>query len=220
VTRSFRILGFVLVLAAIAYAASVYSSVPDPVPSHWDASGRVNDTMPKPWGVVLIPALMLVIWAVFAVLPAISPRGFAMDSFARAWGMLTVVTLGFMLFMEVLTLSAARTGAPLSSKTVFVGVGLLIAFIGNLLGKVTRNFFLGIRTPWTLANEDVWNRTHRLGGKLLVAAGLVVVVAALLGLPAWTMIAAIFAGALIPVIYSYVAYRRVEGSRAGGPAAP
>ncbi len=219
-SRAFRILGFVLVLAAIAYAASVYSSVPDPVPSHWDASGRADGTMAKPWGVILIPCIMLVVWAVFAVLPAISPRGFAMDSFARAWGLLSVVILGFTLFTEVLTLSAARTGAPLAITAVFVGIGLLIAFIGNLLGKVTRNFFLGIRTPWTLANEDVWNRTHRLAGKLLVAAGLAVIAAAFLGLPAWTMIAAIFAGALVPVVYSYVVYRRLEGLRTGGPAAP
>jgi immunity protein, SdpI family len=171
--------------------------------------------MPKPWGFIIVPLVMALRWLLFIVLPRISPRGFEMDSFARAWGILTVAVLAFMLFVEILTLNAARTAATLSPRLIFAGIGVLFAVIGGVLGKVTRNFLAGIRTPWTLASEEVWNRAHRLAGRLFVAAGLVVVAAALLGLGWWTMIAALALGALVPVIYSYVIYRRLEGFPAG-----
>ena len=87
---------------------------------------------------------------------------------------------------------------------------------GNVLGKVTRNFFVGIRTPWTLANEEVWYRTHRLAGKLFVVAGLLVVTTSLAGLGTWTIFVSVGLATLVPVVYSYVIYRKLEGLPAHG----
>jgi uncharacterized membrane protein len=211
VTRRYWFVGLLLVLAAFAVAASMYSSLPDPLPSHWDIDGRINGTMPKPWGAFLVPGMMLVMWALFAILPRVSPRGFEMDTFTRAWAILSLSILGFMLFVEVLTLRAGRDSANLSPRWIVVGIGVLFAVVGNFLGKVTRNFFAGIRTPWTLASEEVWHRTHRLAGKLFVAAGVVIVVAAFAGASVWALIAAPIVAAVIPAVYSYVIYRRIEG---------
>lgn len=210
-TRWYWILGFVLVLVGFAVAASMYSSLPDPMPTHWDMEGRINGTMPKPWGAYLMPGVMLVLWAMFAILPRISPRGFEMDTFVRAWAIFALSTLGLMLFIEILVLRAARDGGMLSPRAIVVGIGVLFAILGNFLGKVTRNFFAGIRTPWTLANEEVWLRTHRLAGKLFVLAGLIIVVAGLAGVSIWPLIAAPIAAAVIPAVYSYVVYKRIEG---------
>jgi uncharacterized membrane protein len=209
VSRPYRVLGFLLVLAGFAYAALLSPRLPDPLPSHWDAAGRVNGTMPKPWGVLLVPIVMFVLWLLFLFLPRMSPRGYEMGSFATAWGILTAAILAFMLFVEVLTLNAAQTRANLSPRPIFAAIGVLFAVIGGVLGKVTRNFFAGIRTPWTLASEEVWNRTHRLASKLFIAAGLVAVAAALLDLGWWIPLAVIFVGGFVPVIYSYVIYRRL-----------
>jgi immunity protein, SdpI family len=209
VSRPFRVLGFLLVLAGFAYAAAMSSRLPDRVPSHWDAAGRVNGTMPKPWGVFLLPLVMTALWLLFQVLPRLSPRGFEMESFSRVWGIITASVLAFMLFVEVLTLRAALTGAVLSPKVIFAAVGVLFAVIGGSLGKVTRNFFAGIRTPWTLASEEVWNRTHRLASKLFVATGLLVATAALFDISWWWPFAALIVGSFIPVVYSYVIYRRL-----------
>ena len=210
-TRWYWVFGLLLVIVGFAAAASMYSELPDPMPSHWDMKGQIDGTMPKPWGPYLFPGMMLVVWALFAVLPRISPRGFEMDTFTRAWGILNVTALGFMLFIEILVLRAARDGATLSPRPIIVGIGVLIAVLGNFLGKVTRNFFAGIRTPWTLANEEVWLRTHRLAAKLFVLAGLVVVVAGLAGATLWPLIVAPVAAVLIAGVYSYVVYRRIEG---------
>ncbi len=208
-SRPYRVLGFLLVVAGFAYAAFLSPRLPDPLPSHWDAAGRVNGTMPKPWGVFIVPLVMAVLWLLFLVLPRMSPRGFEMGSFASAWGILTVSILAFMLFVEVLTLNAAETRENLSPKPIFAAIGVLFAVIGGVMGKVTRNFFAGIRTPWTLASEEVWNRTHRLGSKIFMAAGLVAVAAALFDLGWWVALAALLVGPLVPVIYSYVIYRRL-----------
>jgi uncharacterized membrane protein len=116
-----------------------------------------------------------------------------------------------MLFIEILVLQAARDWNPLSPRPILVGVGFLIAVVGNFLGKMTRNFFAGIRTPWTLASEEVWHRTHRLAGKLFVLAGLVVAVAGVAGVPGWPLLAVPGVAALIAVVYSYVVYKRIEG---------
>jgi uncharacterized membrane protein len=211
VTRWYWMLGFLLVLSGFAFAASMYSSLPDPMPSHWDASGQINGTTPKLWGAYLVPAMMLVIWVMFAVLPRISPRGFEMDSFATAWAILCLTALGFMLFMEILVLRTARDGGTLSPRTIVVGAGVLIAVTGNFFGKMTRNFFAGIRTPWTLASEEVWLRTHRVAGKLFVLSGVLIVVGGLAGVSPWPLFVAPGLAALIAVLYSYVVYKRLEG---------
>jgi uncharacterized membrane protein len=218
VTRRYWILGLLLVLCAFAVAAAMYSRLPDPMPSHWDASGRVNGTMPRPWGAFLGPAMMLVMLGIFAGLPRISPRGFEMDAFARAWATLCLTALGFVFLVEVLVLRAAREGGALSTRAMFVGIGVLVAVIGNFLGKVTRNFFAGIRTPWTLANEEVWHRTHRFAAKLFVLAGIFVAVAGIAGVPMWAIVAAPIAAALASAVYSYLIYKRIEGFPARGSA--
>ena len=209
-SRGFRLLGLLIVIAGLVYAGAVSPSLPDRVASHWDANGRVNGSLPKPWGVFALPILMALLWLLFLVLPRISPRGFEMRSFDRAWGIITVAVLAFLLFIEILTLRAAR-GASLSPRLVVGAVGVLFAVIGASIGKTTRNFFAGIRTPWTLASDEVWNRTHRLASRVFVIAGAGVVASALVGLGLWTMMAILFAGTLVPVVYSYFLYRRLEG---------
>lgn len=209
--RMSDVLGFLLVAGAFFAVTVLYASLPDPMPTHWNAAGQVNGWMPKFWGAYLLPLLMAGMWLLFLVLPKISPRGFEMEPFLRAWGVLKVTILALMATIGGLVLRAAQHGGEMSQTPIFVALGILFAVIGNLLGKVTRNFFVGIRTPWTLASEEVWLRTHRLAGKLFVAAGLLMAASALVGLPLWSFIGLLVVASLVPVVYSYVIYRRIEG---------
>ena len=113
--------------------------------------------------------------------------------------------------MGVALLESFRPGTVSVGRVVSALVGSLFVFIGNLMGKVKPNFLLGIRTPWTLSDPDVWNRTHRLGGGLFFLTGLATVASALL-LPEkvtfWVLMAGVLAAALIPAVMSYVWYRR------------
>jgi uncharacterized membrane protein len=100
------------------------------------------------------------------------------------------------------------------SRALEGGVSLLFALMGNVLGKVRRNFFVGVRTPWTIANEQVWNATHRFAAKTFFAGGLLGLIVVILGAPLWLPIASILIAALAPVIYSLVFYKQLE--RQGG----
>ena len=96
-------------------------------------------------------------------------------------------------------------------RWVYVGgVCLLIALLGNVMGKVRRNFFVGIRTPWTIANEQVWNATHRFAAKTFFAGGLLGLIAVVFRAPFWLPVTAIMVAAVVPVIYSLMLYKRLE----------
>ncbi len=192
---------------AVVVAVWLYPRLPAEVATHWDLHGRVNGTMPRFWGAAM-PALAILGLAVLTgLLPVISPRRFEIKPFAQVFVLVMLAVQAFMLVVGVATLLAAA-GYPVAAPEVAMfGAGALFLIMGNYLGKLRKNFFIGIRTPWTLASDAVWERTHRLGGWLFMLAGLVMIVATLLGAPPSVAICAIVAAALIPAIYSLVIYK-------------
>lgn len=206
-----------LVLVAIAFLASaaVYDRLPDPVPTHWGLSGEADGWTPKPWGAFVLPLTMVALVALFAVLPRISPRGFRMDDFAGIWRGVVVGMSAFLLVVHGLALSAALGHDDAVSRGIPLAIGALFVVLGNYLPKVRRNFFMGIRTPWSLAHEEVWARTHRFGGKLFVAGGFVALIAGFFG---WltVVIAALLVASLVPAVYSYFACRAYEREQPNG----
>lgn len=206
-----NLVSLALVLATFAVAAWYYPALPDPVPTHWNAAGEVDGWTDKPWGVWLIPLITLATTAVMLVLPAIAPKGFRLDAARRVYDIVVFMLVAFMLTVELFAFRAALHGGGGVAQMVPVAVGFLLIALGNYLGKFPKNFFVGIRTPWTLASDQVWNRTHRLAGYLFMAAGAVVVLTGLLQTPAWLLIAAVMLAALIPALYSLILYRRLHG---------
>lgn len=206
------LLGFTLAALALLAGLLAFQHLPDPMPTHFDAAGHPNGWSSRLVGVLIMPVLIAVIAGLFWVLPRISPKGWGMRGFEDTVAVLALVTECFLLLVDVAMLRSARTGAPLSPGLVVFGVGALFAVMGNRFGKVRRNFFIGIRTPWTLADEEVWLRTHRLAGRIFVVAGLGTMLAALLPGPAafLAMIPLLVGAALVPVVYSYVIYRELH----------
>ena len=131
-------------------------------------------------------------------------------SFGRVYDFLHTATLAFLLFVTVLALRAASGEHVPVLQATCVGIGLLLIVTGNFLGKVRRNFFVGIRTPWTLANEEVWLRTHRLGGKTFVLGGVLMLASVGVGASVGLCSLVAVVAALVPAVYSYVVYRRLE----------
>ncbi|HET7587741.1 MAG TPA: SdpI family protein [Gammaproteobacteria bacterium] len=208
-------LGFVLVLAAFAVAAWFYPQLPDTVPTHWNAAGQPDDYTSKPWGPFILPLAMLGAWIALSVLPPIAPRGYRLDRFIGTYGILMLAMLAALLVLTIVMLLAADGKQFNSTRVAFIVIGALFVVLGNYLGKLRKNFFIGIRTPWTLASDEVWARTHRLGGWLFVLAGLAVVAIGTLDLGVWPFMAAVGSAALVPAIYSYLAYRQVEREQVG-----
>jgi len=212
-SRRANLLNLTLVAAAFVSAGAVYSRLPPRIPSHWNAAGQVNGWMSKPWGALMMPLTMAGITLLFAVVRRVSPKGYRVETFAAPLAIVEAAVLAFMLTLNTAILLAGLGQTVSMNRIVSVGVGLLFVVLGNFMGKFTRNFFVGIRTPWTLANDEVWRRTHRLGGKVFVAGGLVVLAAALVGGSSIGPVLVLPLVALVPAVYSYVLYRRLEGPR-------
>lgn len=205
-------IGLGLLAAMAAVAAWLYPALPDPMPSHWNMAGEVDDWMPKPWGVWLFPAISAGLWLMFAVLPIISPKGFRLDAARRAYDIVWFVMLLFMAAVQgVVYLQALGHDGPRMEQVIPLMTGGLFILIGNYLNKFPRNFFVGIRTPWTLASEEVWNRTHRLGSWSFMVAGALIAASAFLPHAMTILIVGVMVAALLPVVYSLVLYRRLHG---------
>lgn len=217
-----NILSLTLVVLSFMLATIMYARLPDLIPTHWNARGQVNGFTPKPWGPFVLPLLMLGVYLLLVVIPRISPRGYRVERFQGAFEITQSAVIAFLFLVNTLVLFAG-IGVPVPMhRAVNAALGLLFVLLGNFMGKFTRNFFAGIRTPWTLASDEVWLRTHRLGGKLLVLAGIVVFVSGLLGGGGVWALGAIGIAVGIPVVYSYILYRRIEGfkDRTPGQGAP
>lgn len=202
-------------LAVIAITAGIaawyYPILPDPVPTHWNANSQVDGWTPKPWGVWLMPVINLGVFLLLFILPAISPRGFRLEQSRRAFDIVIFVMICFLALVQMFSFRSAMSQGTELARFVPVGVGMLFLILGNYLGKFQKNFFIGIRTPWTLASDEVWNRTHRLGGYVFMVGGLLIIVIGLAGLPVQWFVATAVLVALIPTLYSFIAYRRLEG---------
>lgn len=204
------IFGLVLTAAAFVAAVLLYPRLPEATPVHWGISGQPNGYVDKPWGPFVFPLMLLGLTAVFSLLPVISPARFRMEPFAASYRLIVCGVLGLIAWIDAMV-TAAALGAPLDlSRAIFVGLGLMLAVTGNVAGKVTPNFFVGVRTPWTLASPEVWRRTNRAAAWVMVILGGLMALGATLGAPMMALLVALLAAGLGLVVYSYVLYRRIE----------
>jgi uncharacterized membrane protein len=207
---------YLFIVAAVGVAAFLYPSLPDAVPSHWNIEGEVDGYMSKPWGVIVLPLTAILVFIVMRLIPVISPKGYRTESFANVMHIFQVTMVGFTSLVAILVLLAASGMNVPINEAIFAALGVMFMVIGNYLGKTRKNFFLGIRTPWTLASDEVWARTHRLAGRLFMLLGLIMFSGVFFDLPVAFLIGMIGAIVLVPVVYSYVVYRRIEGFGEGG----
>lgn len=204
-----------LLVIAVAFVASaaVYQDLPARMPTHWNVSGEVDGWSSRPWGAFMIPVVLLVMLAAFHMLPRIDPRSPNYAKFRGTYEIVIVAIMVFMLGVHVVVL-ANSLGRDISVDRVMpVGVGILFMVIGNLLPRMRPNWFIGVRTPWTLSSDRVWDRTHRFGGWLFVAAGALILLS---GLVAPQLAYAILIGSAVAVsvgllAYSYVIWRQEPG---------
>lgn len=201
-----------LLLLALLLSAALYGRLPELVATHFNLAGEPDRWSDRLTAAAAIPAFMALLWLMLWGLPKISPQGWRVEPFADVWHRCQLLVLAFMLSIHVGLLGHALVwwGADFQ-RLVMIGVGLLFVTLGNYLGKTTRNFFLGIRTPWTLASDEVWRRTHRLGGWIMVGAGVALVIMGFTGAHPLALGVVIGIAALVPVVYSFFVYRAVEG---------
>jgi uncharacterized membrane protein len=182
---SIRMAGWItgtITLALLIAGAWTLSRMPagQTVPIHFDAAGRPNGWAPAIVGLFVIPAVSLLMWLLQMLLPSITPRGANLRRSPGAYDTIWVV-IALMLAFGESAIVAAALGHPVNVTVALpLVLGLMFIVIGNVLPKLRWNYVMGIRTPWTLADERVWDKTHRFGGWVMVLGGAVLVIGALI----------------------------------------
>jgi uncharacterized membrane protein len=211
-TKTTNIILFILITLAFIAGMILYPQFPVQIASHWNAAGEVNGYMGKFWGIFLMPFFMVGLFILLLVLPKIDPLKNNINSFRKYYNSLWIFIFAFFLYIFAITL-AWNLGYRFNFTFLMIpAMAVLWLFLGFFLRKVKRNWFIGIRTPWTLSNDVVWEKTHRLGGWLFMISGVIT----LLGLFFHGVI--VFVLMIIPVlitttvtiIYSYVEYRKLK----------
>ena len=215
-SRPYWIIAGLLTLAAWALAAWLYPSLPQRVPTHWNIEGKVDGWGDKSWATFLAPGMMIAFLILFAFLPALSPKQFEVDSFRSTYLYIMVLTTGLFAYMNGVILLATwqevREGPRFVDigRALIGGILLFFALLGNVMGKVRKNFYIGIRVPWTLASDRVRNDTHRLAAWVTVAAGVIGFLLVIAGASPIVAIGLLIGSMLIPVVYSFIHYKSLE----------
>jgi uncharacterized membrane protein len=201
--------GIAALLAALAFGIWALPDLPDRVVTHWGLNGEPDGWSSRTTAVFILPAFGLGLAALLAFLPRIDPRRESFPQHASTWW---ILGNGILVFLSVIHVAALgySLGWPIPiSRIVVIGVGALFILIGNFMTRMRPNWFMGIRTPWTLSSEVAWRKSHRVGGYGFVAGGILAILAGLLR-PAWAhwiMLVSIGVTVIGTVIYSYFVWR-------------
>lgn len=211
-TSPYLRLCLLLIAAALLATAWIYPQLPARIPLHWNASGHVNGDGPRILVWLTGPGAMCLIVLLAPVLPSISPKRYELHTFLPTFYYFIFLLTACIAYTDALTLYAALGGVIAMDRAAAFGLFLLLTLIGNPLGKVRRNFFIGVRTPWTLASEQVWYATHRLAARLMVVCGVLGLLSVALGAPRPLRLALAWGWVLVPVVFSLLYYKRLEKS--------
>ena len=210
-TRTTIIVVLVMIAAATLAGLLLWNRLPDLMASHWNVNDQVDGYISKFWGVFLLPLITLAMFALFLVVPAIDPMKANIAQFREAFNLFIILIIGFMVYLYGLTLAwnLGYTNFRMSGA-MLPAIGLLFIFIGFMMRKARRNFFIGIRTPWTLSSDTVWNETHRVGAILFMISGTLAFIGGFLGgtTAFWMMFVPIIGSTIFLLVYSYVVYQR------------
>ena len=201
-----------LILVSLAASFYFYTNFPSTVPTHWNYKGEIDGWSSKAFAAFFFPILNIGLYLLFLVIPYLDPKKDRYQQFAKVYHVFKNL---FVIFMTAIYFLVGLAGLGYSvsvGSIVPISVGVLFLILGNYMGKIKSNWFMGIRTPWTLSNETVWNKTNRLGGKIFILVGILLIVGIVLP-PAifWGLfIVGIAITVIVPMVYSFVLYKKIE----------
>ena len=220
---SIDIVIWAIIAIQIIVAVYGFAVLPDTVPIHWGIGGQANGYGPKWLATFLYPLMSIGIYVLIRVLLAAGPRLGGRENTAANLQIGKLILTSVILFMLIIQLSSTAQALGMNfnmTTVIMLALSVLFIFLGNYMGKVRRNFWMGIRTPWSLASSVVWERTHRLGGWLFVAVGLIGIPCSFIpALRFWGILVPLIAVSIFLYIYSYVCYQRVTRAQ-GEPLSP
>lgn len=213
-TRIYIGVAVAVTVATLVATCALYPSLPAEIPIHWNIRGEIDDYGSKEWAAFLAPGFMAGLLVLLALIPWMSPKHFTVDTFQTTYWFIATVIMTTFAYIQGLMLWAALRGPVDTTRPLLAGLLIMFALIGSAMGNVRQNFWVGVRTPWTLASERVWNDTHWLAARMFVVASVLGLGLLMLPLPLPAVSMAVFllimAAALVPVAYSLIRYKRLE----------
>jgi uncharacterized membrane protein len=207
-TRNIQILIAGLILVSFLMGAYLQPYMPEKMASHWDANGNVDGYMSRFWGLFLMPVISAILFMVFILIPRIDPLKENIEGFRGHFNVFTLLLFGFLFYLYMLVMLWNLGYRFNLIQFLAPAFGLIIYYAGVMMENAKQNWFIGVRTPWTLSSEVVWNKTNRLAGKLFKVAG---VLAALgTAFPEYAIfliMMPVILAAIYPIIYSYQEYK-------------
>ena len=198
-----------IILLSFIIGIYFYPQMPERMASRWDVQGQVVEYMPKFWGLFLMPFVFVGLALLFIAIPRIDPLKANIEKFRKYYDEFFILFFIFMLSIhfQVILWNIGIKISP--NSTLPIGLGLLFFYIGILCENAKRNWFIGIRTPWTLSNDKVWEKTHKVGGKLFKIAGLIALVGVFFqGYALFFILVPVILVTLYTIIYSYFEYQK------------
>lgn len=192
---------WILLVAMFAASALAWDRAKLPIPTHWNIRGEVDGYGGRFEGLLLVPLLATGMYVLLLALPRLDPARANYASFAGPYRVMRAALAIMLAGLHALLVATALGYEVDTGRWVPVGIGLLFVVLGNVMGKVRPNYFVGIRTPWTLSSARSWEKTHRAGGRVFVVGGAALALAALIGIP--SVLAGVGAFAAIAVVWLF-----------------
>lgn len=200
----------VIVLLPFIYLAYVWNQLPEKVPIHWNIKGEI-DRYGEKIELLLIPFLLpFLVYIIFLVIPKIDPKN-KLNKMGNKLQTLKVWMTTLMSILALFIIYSAKNQSFANPNYIVLLIGVLYIILGNYFKTIKANYFIGIRTPWTLENETVWRETHKLGGKMWFIGGIIVVLSSLIldkqpNFILFLIITGIIS--IIPIVYSYIIFKK------------
>lgn len=203
---------FIIAIIILSFIIGMwfYASMPDRMASHWNAQGQVDGYMSKFWGLFLMPIMCLFVYLLFLFLPRIDPLKENIEKFRKQFDWLIGLIILFLFYVYLLSI-VWNTGREFNmTMAIIPAIGILFFLIGALIEKAKRNWFVGIRTPWTLSSDEVWEKTHKLGGKMFKISGIIALIGIMFPQFAFIfLLVPVISAAVYTTIYSYFEYKKL-----------
>lgn len=200
-----------LVLGMSVAGAALYPCLPDTIPVHWGFEGQPNGWASKTWGAWIIPAMSLAFLILFPLIPKIDPKRENYKYFKKPWDVIQTSFIAFFAYLYAVTMYV--TFYPqynaVVGRAVVLGIGILFVMLGSVMDKIRQNYFVGLKTPWTLDDPEVWQKSQRFAGRAFMLAGLAFIIEAMVWVATVPVFFAVIAVCVVaPIIHSYLLSRK------------
>jgi len=198
-----------IVLISFAIGIYVFPEMPQKIASHWNSQGEVNGYMSKFWGIFLMPIISVGLFLLFVIIPRIDPYKSNIEKFRKYYDNFILLIILFLFYIYLLTIFWNMNYRFNMITLLSPAFAILFYYSGVLIENAKMNYFIGIRTPWTLSSEKVWDKTHKIGGKLFKIAGIIAILGILFQSYAiFLILVPMLLSAIYSVVFSYIEYQK------------